>query len=160
MTLIPVFIGIGSNIDAENNLKAASAMLRLRWPDTRFSSVYKTAAREVTDQADFLNAVAEIETDESPEAIAQTLQSIEHDLKKAPPFKYGPRTIDLDLLLYGDRTIQTSDLTVPHPRMRERRFVLEPLSELDPRWLPSLENVEDQPSEKIELVLTPKPSAG
>jgi 2-amino-4-hydroxy-6-hydroxymethyldihydropteridine diphosphokinase len=125
-----VAIGLGSNIDAEKNLREAARILRETWPEIRFSSVYRTAPREREDQPEFLNAVAVVETDESPEEIFQTLQEIEHALGKAPPFRYGPRTIDLDLLLYGNRVQDALALTLPHPRMHERRFVLEPLTEL------------------------------
>jgi 2-amino-4-hydroxy-6-hydroxymethyldihydropteridine diphosphokinase len=148
-----VYIGMGSNIDAETNMKKAAAMLRERWPRITFSSVYKTAAREVTDQADFLNAVGMMQTEENPEAIAGALRMIESALRKAPPFKFGPRTIDLDLLLYGNQKIETVELTVPHPRMMERRFVLEPLSELDPSWKDALKNVANQDCEKLAMTL-------
>ena len=125
-----VFIALGSNIDPERNLEAAAKMLRERWPSIRFSSVYKTKAREREDQGDFLNAVGVFSENEKPEKILLTLQEIEHTLKKNPPYRFGPRTIDLDLLLYGEEIIQSDLLTVPHPRMHERRFVLEPLCEL------------------------------
>ncbi len=115
-----------------------------------------------TDQADFLNAVALIETDESAQTIKDTLTDIERQLGKATPFENGPRTIDLDLLLYGDETIQTETLTIPHPRMHERRFVLEPLCELiDPTlrhpilkisWQQLLQTVGVQPVEKREAI--------
>jgi len=82
------------------------------------------------DQAPFLNAVAKIETEKSPEALFGISRNTEIALKKNTPHKYGPRTIDLDLLLYGDHVQETPKLTVPHPRMHERRFVLEPLCEL------------------------------
>ena len=117
-----IFLGLGSNIDPEANLKAAAKELRDIWPDIRFSHVYRSKAAEVTDQPDFLNAVAVIETDETPEKIASRLHTIEKILKKNPPFRFGPRTIDLDLLLYGDDTITTAKLTVPHPRMHQRRL--------------------------------------
>ena len=109
---------------------AAAKELRDVWPDIRFSAVYRSPAAEIADQPDFLNAVARIETDETPEKISGRLQTIEKILKKNPPYRFGPRTIDLDLLLYGEDTIKTQGLTVPHPRMHQRRFVLEPLLEL------------------------------
>jgi 2-amino-4-hydroxy-6-hydroxymethyldihydropteridine diphosphokinase len=84
----------------------------------------------VHTQDHFLNAVARVETSDKPEDIQRHLRSIEEKLKKAPPFRFGPRTIDLDLLLYDDQIAHAPDLTLPHPRMHERRFVLEPLSEL------------------------------
>ena len=158
-----IFLGLGSNIDPEANLKAAAKELRDIWPDIRFSHVYRSKAAEVTDQPDFLNAVAVIETDETPEKISSRLHTIEKILKKNPPFRFGPRTIDLDLLLYGDDTITTAKLTVPHPRMHQRRFVLEPLLELTgpetrhPVLRHSLaellRNLKDPTIERITLVL-------
>ncbi|OGJ61472.1 2-amino-4-hydroxy-6-hydroxymethyldihydropteridine diphosphokinase [Candidatus Peribacteria bacterium RIFCSPHIGHO2_02_FULL_53_20] len=129
-----ILIGLGSNISPKENLRQAATMLREHLPDIRFSSVYRTAAREVETQEDFLNAVAQATTEKSPEQIHLILQSIEQSLGKAPPYRFGPRTIDLDLLLYGDLISNTKDLILPHPRMHERRFVLEPLCELvDPQ---------------------------
>lgn len=127
------FIGLGSNIDSETKIRKAAAMLREHFPALRFSSIYKSSAREVEDQDDFLNAVAACETEKSPEEIHAILQSIEQSLGKAPPYRFGPRTIDLDLLLYGDLSQPATinpQLVLPHPRMHERRFVLEPLCEL------------------------------
>ncbi len=130
LTMSTVYLSLGSNIDAEENLKAAATMLRAFFPDIRFSSVYRTEAQNYEDQADFLNAVASFHTGKSPATILTILQGIETMLWKDPPFRFGPRTIDLDILLYGDEMIHTHDLKIPHPRMHERRFVLEPLSEL------------------------------
>jgi 2-amino-4-hydroxy-6-hydroxymethyldihydropteridine diphosphokinase len=96
----------------------------------RFSSLYGSAPREYEEQDWFLNAVGTVETEDSPKEVSQELRGIEAALKKAPPFKFGPRTIDLDLLLYGEEVVEENGLTVPHPRMHERRFVLEPLCEL------------------------------
>ena len=131
-----VFLALGSNIDPEANLQAAAKRLRTLWPKIEFSHVYRTAPAEVTDQPEFLNAVALIEIEESPQEIVEKLHAIEKELKKDPPYRFGPRTIDLDLLLYGRMCLsepanqQTSKLIIPHPRMHERRFVLEPLLEL------------------------------
>ncbi|OGJ59932.1 2-amino-4-hydroxy-6-hydroxymethyldihydropteridine diphosphokinase [Candidatus Peribacteria bacterium RIFCSPHIGHO2_01_FULL_55_13] len=133
-----IFLGLGSNIDPEMNLQKAAALLREHFPDIEFSSVYRTAAREVEDQNDFLNTVATCDTQKSSEDIYRILQSIEQSLGKAPPFRFGPRTIDLDLLLHGNKSQiinSKSQIVLPHPRMHERRFVLEPLCELiDPQF--------------------------
>ena len=128
-----IFIGLGSNISPKENLRKAAAMLRSHFPAIQFSPVYKSSAREVEDQDDFLNAVAACETEKSPEEVHSILKSIEESLGKAPPYRFGPRTIDLDLLLYGDLSQPATinpQLVLPHPRMHERRFVLEPLYEL------------------------------
>ncbi|TSC57203.1 MAG: 2-amino-4-hydroxy-6-hydroxymethyldihydropteridine diphosphokinase, partial [Candidatus Peregrinibacteria bacterium Greene0416_19] len=120
----------GSNIDPERNLRKAAHLLREQWPRIRFSRVYETAPRDKQDQPPFLNAVAVFDSDEPPEDIHRILQAIEQTLGKHVTERFGPRTIDLDLLLYGDAVIDTPTLQVPHPRMHERRFVLEPLREL------------------------------
>lgn len=125
-----IYIALGSNIDPENNLKAAATMLRERHPAVRFSSVYRSAPLHHEEQDDFLNAVARIDADHTPDAIYAFLTHIEGLLKKNPPFKFGPRTIDLDLLLHGNVIQPNPPLILPHPRMHERRFVLEPLTEL------------------------------
>lgn len=144
------YIGIGSNINAKQNLTACAEMLRKEYPDITFSSIYRTAARDEQDQDDFLNAVAKIETEDSPHDISAKLKTIELKLKKDPPYEKGPRTIDLDILLYDDLKLDDPELTIPHPRMMERRFVLEPLYELDPSWKPQLIHVLDQECILIE----------
>ncbi|MBI3336920.1 2-amino-4-hydroxy-6-hydroxymethyldihydropteridine diphosphokinase [Candidatus Peregrinibacteria bacterium] len=164
-----VFIGIGSNIDASKNIQRAIDMLRKTFPDIQFSSTYKTAARDFEDQEDFLNAVAFVKTDMDPHDILRSLQNIEHVLGKATPFKFGPRTLDLDLLLYNDQIIQDPQLIVPHPRMYQRRFVLEPLCELisstkkhpvlQRSWKELLSNTLDQECQKLEWKST-SPTGG
>ncbi|MBP9773664.1 MAG: 2-amino-4-hydroxy-6-hydroxymethyldihydropteridine diphosphokinase [Candidatus Peribacteraceae bacterium] len=140
-----IAIGLGSNIDPQANLKAAADLLRKQWPTIRLSSVYESAPVERTDQSVFLNAVAIIETEESAHTILDQLRLIEQQLHKSPPHRFGPRTIDLDLLLAGDQIVpdrilwmeakkkndpQDQAVYIPHLRMDERRFVLEPLIEL------------------------------
>jgi 2-amino-4-hydroxy-6-hydroxymethyldihydropteridine diphosphokinase len=205
-------IGIGSNIDAEKNIHDAARLLRESFPDISFSSVFRTRAREVKGQADFLNAVAICEADGSPQEMMKKLQEIEESLGKAPPYRFGPRTIDLDLLLFGNLMIpqqttnlygwkpratggerraervwravrffcffscradkkrreqtgqeQSVELILPHPRMHERRFVLEPLCELldsqtrHPRlnqsWGDLLRETGNQRAERTDIVL-------
>ncbi len=137
-------------------MHAAAGLLRDHWPAIRFSSVYRTAPVGYTDQPDFLNAVAGFESDETTADVLSRLQQIERQLGKATPFKDGPRTIDLDLLLYGDVMLNEPGLQLPHPRMGERRFVLEPLTELLPEdtgYSELLATVKDQELEKTEIVL-------
>ncbi len=98
----------------------------------RVSSLYETAAVGVTDQPDFLNAVAEVYTTLSAEALLDALLNLENLLGRERTFRWGPRVIDLDLLLYGSEQIALPTLTVPHPRLRERAFVLIPLAEIAP----------------------------
>ena len=127
------YVGVGSNLgDRLENLRAAVRDLA-GTPDVRVvrsSSVYETSPVGGPEQGDFLNAVVEISTELEPHALLEALQRIENELGRIRAERFGPRTIDLDLLLYGDREIDDPDLTVPHPRMRERAFVVVPLMEL------------------------------
>lgn len=125
-----VHIGLGSNVQAEKNLRAAAASLKKSFPGIRFSPVYRSAPMHKRDQADFLNAAAVFETDLSPKKAQKILQAIEKKLKKNPPERFGPRTIDLDLLLYGQEILLDDALTVPHLAMHLRKFVLQPLVDL------------------------------
>jgi 2-amino-4-hydroxy-6-hydroxymethyldihydropteridine diphosphokinase len=131
------FVGLGSNLgERESTLKAAIGRLRtIPNVDVRaVSSLRDTAPVGYVDQPRFLNGVVELETSLSARALLGVLLELERalgrDRSAGPPM--GPRTLDLDLLLYGDATIDEPLLTVPHPRLHERRFVLEPLAELDP----------------------------
>jgi 2-amino-4-hydroxy-6-hydroxymethyldihydropteridine diphosphokinase len=131
-----VFIGLGANIGArEANLNRALVLLRETpgFVVNGISSVRETDPEGYLDQPRFLNAALEAETELSADALLARLLEIERALgrtREGP--RFGPRKIDLDLLLYGNEEIDEPGLRVPHPRLRERRFVLEPLSELDP----------------------------
>ena len=142
-----ITLALGSNIDPEDNLKAAATMLRTEYPGIRFSSVYRSAPLHHTNQDDFLNAVGMFEAENEPEFVYDFLRHVELLLGKCTPFRFGPRTIDLDLLLHGTEVLPSEEdwmrspsqlvtrnpqLVLPHPRMHERRFVLEPLIELLP----------------------------
>ena len=98
----------------------------------RASSIYETAPRDVEDQPWFLNQVIECETDLFPRQLLARLQKIERGMGRKRRLAKGPREIDLDILLFGDAVVKAPELEVPHPRMAERRFVLEPLAELAP----------------------------
>jgi 2-amino-4-hydroxy-6-hydroxymethyldihydropteridine diphosphokinase len=129
-----VYLSLGSNLgDREQMLRQALELLAA--PDLRIlrvSSIRETEPVDVLDQPRFLNLVAEVETDLFPKQLLQRVQRIELDLGRKRLRPKGPRTIDIDILLYGDAVIDSPELTVPHPRMAERRFVLEPLAELAP----------------------------
>lgn len=125
-----VFIALGSNIDPERKLKQAVKALSTALGPLRCSAVYRTEPVGYAPQPDFLNAVCTVETTLAPEEVLSLLRSIEHSLGKDIPFRNGPRAIDMDLLLYDNLSLASADLTLPHPRMHERRFVLEPLCEL------------------------------
>jgi 2-amino-4-hydroxy-6-hydroxymethyldihydropteridine diphosphokinase len=115
--------------DREASIRLAASLLGA----SRLSSIRETDPWGFTHQPKFLNAVAEMDTELSPRELHDRLHEIERDLgrTRSGP-RYGPRTIDLDLLLYGDEVIDEPDLIVPHPRLHERLFALEPLAELDP----------------------------
>jgi 2-amino-4-hydroxy-6-hydroxymethyldihydropteridine diphosphokinase len=129
-----VFVALGSNLgDREANLELA--LLRLdELGLVACSTFVETDPIGVTDQPRFVNAVAELRTDTPPRQLLERLLAIERELgrDRSNQARWGPRTLDLDVLLYGDETIDEPGLTVPHPRLAERRFVLEPLHELDP----------------------------
>jgi 2-amino-4-hydroxy-6-hydroxymethyldihydropteridine diphosphokinase len=128
------FIGLGSNINPETHLEAAVRLLRERVVLTGASPVYRTPPWGVTDQAWFLNAVVWAETDLEPEALLDLLQAIERKRGRVRSVRYGPRTLDLDLLDYAGRVFQSERLILPHPRLHERGFVLIPLCDLAPQW--------------------------
>jgi 2-amino-4-hydroxy-6-hydroxymethyldihydropteridine diphosphokinase len=126
------YILTGGNLgDRAANLSHAADLLGIRAGRIlRRSSCYETAAWGIEEQPEFLNQVLEIETTMDPASLLDTLLEIEREMGRIRGEKFGPRTIDLDILFYGDMIIRTNDLEVPHPRMAERRFVLEPLCEL------------------------------
>ena len=130
------YLGLGSNEgDRPANLRAASAALeRPGLRVTASSSFYETEPQgEITDQADFLNACLRIETELEPEELLDVCKAVERELGREPGGpRHGPRPIDVDVLLLGDRELSSERLRVPHPEVLARRFVLEPLLELDP----------------------------
>lgn len=106
-------------------------MLRTTFGAVRFSPIYASAPVGFKDQAEFLNAAALFETKLSPEKVAAKLRTIEKKLKKSPPHKFGPRTIDLDILFFGKEIRLEDELTIPHLALHERAFVILPLIDLD-----------------------------
>lgn len=132
---VAAFIGLGSNLDnPQAQVRAALGALD-RLPGSRVvssSSLYRTAPVGLREQPDFINAVAQIETELGARALLDALLEIERAQNRVRAEKNGPRTLDLDLLLYGDTVIREQDLSVPHPRMHQRAFVLAPLAEIAP----------------------------
>lgn len=130
------YVGLGSNLgDREHMIWGAVHMLAFN-PEVdvvAVSTLRETDPVGYLDQPPFLNAAAALDTDLSPRALLDLLLTVERELgrTRGGP-RFGPRTIDLDLLLYGDEQIDEPGLTVPHPRLHERVFALEPLAELDP----------------------------
>lgn len=129
------FIGLGSNLeDPRSQLQRAFAELD-ELPETRLtarSSLYRSAPMGYADQPEFVNAVAKIETILPPQALLQSLLQIEHRHGRERTFRNAPRTLDLDILLYDDMQLHEHGLTIPHPQMHLRPFVLQPLLELAP----------------------------
>ena len=124
------YVGVGANLgDREATIRAAIDAL----PDVvAASSLRETDPVGVVEQPRFLNGAVLLETELAPRALLDRLLDIERRLGRERRERWGPRTIDLDLLLYGDGMVEEPGLTVPHPRLHERRFALEPLAELDP----------------------------
>lgn len=136
------YIGLGANLgEREETIRAAVAKL----PGVvAVSPLRETDPVGVTDQPRFLNGVAALETELAPRELLDVLLAIERRLGRERRERWGPRTIDLDLLLYGDEVIDEDGLKIPHPRLHERRFVLEPLADLAPQLVvPGLGGVED-----------------
>lgn len=130
------YLGLGSNVgDRRAHLEAAVAALPAHGVTvTATSSVYETEpVGEVLDQREFLNACARVETTLEPEGLLDAAKAVERELGRAPGgVRHGPRPIDVDVLLLGDRTYESKRLTLPHAEVTTRRFVLVPLLELDP----------------------------
>ncbi len=128
------FLGLGSNLgDREANLR--DAVERLEAAEIRVlrrSSLYETAPQELLDQPWFMNAVVEVETALFPLQLLARMRHIERGMGRRRVTPKGPRNIDLDILFYGRTVIATAELEVPHPRIAQRRFVLEPLAEIAP----------------------------
>lgn len=129
-----VYLLTGGNVgDSLKTLQRANGLIEERVGTIiKSSSVYKTAAWGKTDQDDFLNQVLEVQTSFFPEELMDSLLEIEIELGRKRLEKYGPRIIDLDILFYDDLVLNSERLTIPHPQIQFRRFVLQPLFELEP----------------------------
>ena len=146
-------VALGANLgDARVTVSAAIAALD-QLPQTRLlraSGLYRSAPWEASGP-DFINAVAAVETGLDAHELLHALQALELQAGRERPYRNAPRTLDLDLLLYGDAVIDTPDLSVPHPRLRERAFVLLPLAEISPALVTAdeLQAVADQAIERL-----------
>jgi 2-amino-4-hydroxy-6-hydroxymethyldihydropteridine diphosphokinase len=129
-----VYLGIGSNLgDKQGNcLHALQSLSTKGVTITKRSSLYKTHPWGVEDQPDFMNMAIEAETSLSPTELLLALKEIENEMGRKVGSRWGPRLIDLDVLLYDDRIVQSEDLVIPHPLLHRRDFVLLPLMEISP----------------------------
>lgn len=155
-----IFLGLGSNVgDTKKNMDTALNLLQEKVNILNKSSHYKTEPIGYKDQDWFLNMVIEGETDLSPESLLDFTQSIETKMKRIKTIVNGPRIIDIDILLFNNISIETERLTIPHPRMIERAFVLLPLSEISPNIIIKdqsikdlLSNIEEQGIQKDSIL--------
>ena len=146
---VTAFVALGANLGQARASVLAAFDALANLPDTRLtgrSRLYRTAPHEASGP-DFINAVARLQTRLSAPALLDALQVIENAAGRERPFPNAPRTLDLDLLLYGDARIDSPRLTVPHPRMQGRAFVLHPLADVAPERVAAaeLQAVQDQP---------------
>jgi 2-amino-4-hydroxy-6-hydroxymethyldihydropteridine diphosphokinase len=131
--MTPAYIALGSNLRRPQHQLREAIIALAEFPRTKLemvSSVYRSAAVGPGEQPDYLNAVARLATELSPTDLLEALQLVERNQGRTREIHWGARTLDLDLLLYGKMTIDTPTLTLPHPRMRLRHFVLYPLREI------------------------------
>ena len=130
-------IGIGSNVgDAAAHVRRAFGRLCELGTVTARSSLYRSAPWGVTDQDPFVNAAALVETALEPSALLAALKAIEVSEGRVATTRWGPRVLDLDILAYDERRVETPELTIPHARLAQRAFALVPLAQVDPRWIP------------------------
>ena len=136
MLIHTVFIALGSNIgDRMKALKQANDLLPPDIIPVSFSKVYETPPWGYEDQSPFLNQVIKAQTHLSPSVLLKRLKEIERELGRQPIFRYGPRLIDLDILFYDDMKYESEELTIPHPEIANRAFVLVPLMEIAPNHI-------------------------
>jgi len=128
-----VYLSLGSNVgDRDANLNAALHRLGALGKVMAVSSFYETEPVEFTAQPWFLNCAVALETEKMPRQLLAAILEIEKDMGRRRVQKKGPRTLDIDILLFGDSVVKAKGLTIPHPAMHQRRFVLEPLAEIAP----------------------------
>jgi 2-amino-4-hydroxy-6-hydroxymethyldihydropteridine diphosphokinase len=127
------YLSLGSNVgDREAALREAIRRLETAGRVALVSSIYETEPVELTDQPWFLNCAVAVETDKTPEQLLTEILSIEEEMGRRRLQEKGPRNIDVDILLYDSAVVESPSLTIPHPAMHQRRFVLEPLAEIGP----------------------------
>lgn len=146
MSGVTIYLALGSNLgDRMGNLKSAVERLSQKMTIKKLSSVYETEPVYYEEQPLYLNAVLSAVTELEPFDLLRFVKSIESDLGRQPSFRNAPRLIDIDIVFYSDRVVQTAELIIPHPRIAERAFVLAPLAEIAPELVHPVthEKVED-----------------
>ena len=127
------YLSLGTNLgDRDHYLELARLEIMEKFVKVRFSRIYETEPVEFTDQPWFLNQVVEVQTDLRPESLLEWAQSVEKKMGRQREVPKGPRTLDIDILMYGDEVRRSDRLTLPHPSMLDRRHVLVPLADLSP----------------------------
>ncbi len=131
-----IYLGLGTNLgDRSANLQAAIAGLAEKLVITAVSPLYQTPPWGVTDQPDFLNLCLAAETDLPPADLLAFIKNLEVELGRQPTKRWGPRLIDIDILFYANQLVETENMTIPHPRLAERAFVLRPLADIAPDFV-------------------------
>ncbi|ACO04140.1 MAG TPA: 2-amino-4-hydroxy-6-hydroxymethyldihydropteridine diphosphokinase [Persephonella sp.] len=136
MRIKRIFLGLGSNIgDRKGNILKAVRMIGEKVKIEKIGGIYISKAVGFEDQPDFYNTAISGFTDLPPEELFLFLKEIEKKVGRIERFRWGPREIDIDILFYGDEIIEKRELTIPHPRLHERDFVLKPLIDIDPDFV-------------------------
>ena len=134
--ILTIYLGLGTNVgDRKRHLQEAIDSFFPNINCLQLSSIYETKPVGYTEQTEFLNQVVLAETDLAPLALLDQIKYIENKLGRQPTFRFGPRAIDIDILFYDDLVQETPRLTIPHPRLLERAFVLVPLAEIAPQFV-------------------------
>ena len=138
----PVFLALGTNLgDRESNLSRARELLSQRMKIIDASPIYITPPWGFEEQPDFLNQVLQVQTEIAPRPLLRYLKKIESKMGRVKTFRNGPRLIDIDILFYGQRVVKSSKLSIPHPRLHERAFVLVPLNDIAPDFVHPVLNI-------------------
>lgn len=146
-------IGLGANLgDSRRTVRAAIRALSRAGRVVRASRLYASKPWGDSGQPDFCNAAVLLETELAPLDLLRLLKALEDELGRVPSRRWGPRAIDLDILLYGDERVEHPELQIPHPRLRERAFALAPLAELDAKWAAALARLPAAERESVSLM--------
>ena len=131
-----IFLALGSNIEnRKQHVETAIALLREKVYDITVAPLYETKPRYFEDQQNFLNTVLRGFTDLQPRELLQFTKTVQEEVGRVERFRYGPREIDIDILFYDNKVNKDEELEIPHPRLQERDFVLQPFADLNPNFL-------------------------